>query len=1008
MKRILINATQTEELRVAMVDGQLLYDLDIEVPSREQKKSNIYKGIITRVEPSLEAAFVNYGAERHGFLPFKEISRQYFSEETKNSEDGRVNIKDAIKEGQEIIIQVEKEERGNKGAALTTFVSLAGRFLVAMPQNPRAGGVSRRIEGEERDSIRNVMSELQMAPGMGVIARTAGVGRTTEEMQWDLDYLTQLWAAVEQAASERPAPFLIYQESDIVIRALRDHYKTDVGEIIIDSQDAYDRAHEFMSMVIPNALYKLKKFDDKLPLFNRFQIENQIESAFSREVTLTSGGAIVIDHTEALISIDVNSARATKGTDIEDTALHTNLEAAEEIARQLRIRDLGGLVVIDFIDMMKNKNQRDVEQRLRNAVYEDRARVQIGRISRFGLLEMSRQRLRPSIGESSQIVCPRCCGQGSIRDVESLSLSIMRLLEEDAIKENTGRLVARLPVVIATYLLNEKRSKLAEIESRYKVHCVIIPDLNLETPHFEIERVRDSETQRHESSHKSSYEMASEDPVSHAPEVRSSTSTAQTAAVQRITPPTPIPQSVEAPAAPAPVKSKEGGLFSKVFNAIFGTADKSSETERNESDSVSNRSDDSARRAGNKNRNRTTQPRNRNNQRNNQRNQSGNTQDNEAENNRAPRHAEKIESTASSTDKNNAQQAEASERPKRPRKKRAKNPNRRNNANRQPRTDQSTAGSENSSESTQPANSQPAQQSPVNPTPAEMKPAHDRNSQPNAQAPQAAPAQTNQGNTSETAGSASTNESNDVDGNVQKSRPKRSRSRTPRRAQGSKPATRQDNSPQDSSSAAKESGNVSPQDQAAKPSQPVQQPVNTAETQARSATAQAPAKLTEQKEARPDAARDRAAAAAASSAVQAAQPQPAVQSEKPAASTVSSSASTADDNRPAQTKPAQAPVKPAVENKPAKAQDAPPAKPVAAASSPAAAMEKKPEPTSVAVKPAEVKPAMEKPSQPAVKPAEQPVVKPAPAQAAEASPNPVKVSAPKAATTPGSDSAGNN
>ncbi|MBC8210847.1 MAG: Rne/Rng family ribonuclease, partial [Gammaproteobacteria bacterium] len=482
MKRILINATQTEELRVAMVDGQLLYDLDIEIPSREQKKSNIYKGIITRVEPSLEAAFVNYGAERHGFLPFKEISRQYFSEETKNSEEGRVNIKDAIKEGQEIIIQVEKEERGNKGAALTTFVSLAGRFLVAMPQNPRAGGVSRRIEGEERDSIRNVMSELQMSPGMGVIARTAGVGRTTEEMQWDLDYLTQLWAAVEQAASERAAPFLIYQESDIVIRALRDHYKTDVGEIIIDSQDAYDRAHEFMSMVIPNALHKLKKFDDKLPLFNRFQIENQIESAFSREVTLTSGGAIVIDHTEALISIDVNSARATKGTDIEDTALHTNLEAAEEIARQLRIRDLGGLVVIDFIDMMKNKNQRDVEQRLRNAVYEDRARVQIGRISRFGLLEMSRQRLRPSIGESSQIVCPRCCGQGSIRDVESLSLSIMRLLEEDAIKENTGRLVARLPVVIATYLLNEKRSKLAEIESRYKVHCVIIPDLNLETP----------------------------------------------------------------------------------------------------------------------------------------------------------------------------------------------------------------------------------------------------------------------------------------------------------------------------------------------------------------------------------------------------------------------------------------------------------------------------------------------------------------------------------------------
>ncbi len=516
MKRILINTTQAEELRVAMVSGQLLFDLDIEIPSREQKKSNIYKGIITRVEPSLEAAFVNYGAERHGFLPFKEISKTYFAENSKD-ESGRYNIKNAIKVNQEIIVQVEKEERGNKGAALTTFVSLAGRFLVAMPQNPRAGGVSRRIEGEDRDQIRKVMSELEMPKDMGIITRTAGVGRTTEEMQWDLDYLTQLWTAIEQASKEKSAPFLIYQESDIVIRALRDHYKSDVGEIYIDSQKGYDRAHEFMSMVMPNAVHKLKHFDEKQPLFNRFQVENQIESAFNRTVNLPSGGAIVIDHTEALISIDVNSARATKGGDIEETALNTNLEAANEVARQLRIRDLGGLVVIDFIDMMKNKNQRDVEQRLRQAVYDDRARVQIGRISRFGLLEMSRQRLRPSLGESSQIVCPRCSGQGTIRDIESLSLSVLRLLEEEALKENTGRILAKLPIECATYLLNEKRGKIAGIEDRNGVHTVIIPDPNLETPHFQIERVRENDTHRHESSYKSSYEMTTEDTGGYSP-----------------------------------------------------------------------------------------------------------------------------------------------------------------------------------------------------------------------------------------------------------------------------------------------------------------------------------------------------------------------------------------------------------------------------------------------------------------------------------------------------------
>ncbi|MFT5505288.1 MAG: ribonuclease E, partial [Gammaproteobacteria bacterium] len=493
MKRILINATQAEELRVAMVNGQRLYDLDIEVPSREQKKSNIYKGKITRIEPSLEAAFVNYGADRHGFLPFKEISKQYYNDAPRD-DNGKPLLKDAIKVDQEIIVQIEKEERGNKGAALTSFISLAGRFLVAMPKNPRAGGVSRRIEGEDRDLLKKVMSELTMPEDMGMIVRTAGVGRSTEEMQWDLDYLNLVWQAIEKAAEERKAPFLIYEESDIVVRALRDHYKSDVGEILIDSQQAYDQAHDFMSMVMPNSLSKLKMFDEKLPLFNRFQIENQIESAFSREVTLPSGGAIVIDHTEALTSIDVNSARATKGSDIEETAKNTNLEAAEEIARQLRIRDLGGLIVIDFIDMLSSKNQRETENRLRSSVYDDRARVQIGRISRFGLMEMSRQRLRPSLGESSQIVCPRCIGQGTIRDTESLSLAVLRLLEEESLKDNTGKILARLPIECATYLLNEKRDKIEGIEQRRKVNIVVIPDPKLETPHYSLERVKDNDT----------------------------------------------------------------------------------------------------------------------------------------------------------------------------------------------------------------------------------------------------------------------------------------------------------------------------------------------------------------------------------------------------------------------------------------------------------------------------------------------------------------------------------
>ncbi|MCH7880521.1 MAG: Rne/Rng family ribonuclease [Proteobacteria bacterium] len=607
MKRILINATQVEELRVAMVDGQRLYDLDIEVPSREQKKSNIYKGKITRIEPSLEAAFVNYGAERHGFLPFKEISREYYRSGAK-TDGGKVSIKDAIKVDQEIIVQIEKEERGNKGAALTSFISLAGRFLVAMPQNPRAGGVSRRIEGEERDQLKKVLSEINMPEGMGVIVRTAGVGRSTEEMQWDLDYLHQVWLAIEKAAADRAAPFLIYQESNIVVRALRDHYRSDIGEILIDSQKAYDQAHDFMSMVMPNTLSKLKKFDDDLPLFNRFQIENQIESAFSREVTLPSGGAIVIDHTEAMIAIDINSARATRGSDIEETAKLTNLEAADEIARQLRIRDLGGLIVIDFIDMMQNKNQREVETRLRNAVYDDRARVQIGRISRFGLLEMSRQRLRPSLGESSQIVCPRCSGQGTIRDIEPLSLAVLRLLEEESLKDNTGKILAKLPVECATYLLNEKRDKIEAIEKRRNVHLVVIPDPKLETPHFEIERVKDSDTHRHEANYKKSYELTTEEEPVDLVEISSSqTASGETAAVQLVDPPAPKP-------ATAAVKQRgsKPGILRRLSEALFGEGDKQSKVE--EQSRSENRQAETRNRPrrgkyrGNQNRNRSNAP----------------------------------------------------------------------------------------------------------------------------------------------------------------------------------------------------------------------------------------------------------------------------------------------------------------------------------------------------------------------------------------------------------------
>ncbi|MFN3881250.1 MAG: ribonuclease E [Nitrincola lacisaponensis] len=491
MKRMLINATQSEEVRVALVDGQRLYDLDMESDSREQKKANIYKGRITRVEPSLEAAFVDYGAERHGFLPLKEISREYFHKSPERGQ--RPSIREVIKEGTEVFVQVDKEERGNKGAALTTFISLAGRYLVLMPNNPRAGGISRRIEGDDRAQLKEALSGVNVPDNMGVIIRTAGIGRSSEELQWDLDYLTTLWDAILEV-NKRPAPFLVYQESGVVIRAIRDYLRADIGEVLIDSPEVYEQALQFVRQVIPTFENRVKLYKEATPLFNRFQIESQIETAFEREVHLPSGGSIVIDPTEALVSIDINSARATRGGDIEETALNTNLEAADEIARQLRLRDIGGLIVIDFIDMTPIKNQREVENRLRDALKVDRARVQMGRISRFGLLEMSRQRLRPSLSETRGTVCPRCNGTGVIRDTGSLALSIMRLIEEESAKERTAQIRAILPVSVATFLLNEKRAEVHAIELRHDVQVVIVPNPNMETPHYEVVRLRDDHT----------------------------------------------------------------------------------------------------------------------------------------------------------------------------------------------------------------------------------------------------------------------------------------------------------------------------------------------------------------------------------------------------------------------------------------------------------------------------------------------------------------------------------
>lgn len=569
MKRMLFNATHQEELRVAIVDGQKLIDLDIETAGREQRKGNIYKGVITRIEPGLEACFVSYGEERHGFLPFKEVARSYFKE---GVDVRTARIQDALSEGQELIIQVEKEERGNKGAALTTFISLAGRYLVLMPNNPRGGGVSRRVEGEDRQELRETMDKLDLPAGMSIIARTAGIGRNVEELQWDLSYLLQLWTAIDGAAHENKAPILIYLESSLVIRAIRDYFSPEIGEILIDTDDIAEQATAFMSVVMPDNVQRVKRYRDDIPLFSRFQIEHQIETAYSRTVELPSGGSIVIDHTEALVAVDVNSARSTRGSDIEETALRTNLEAAEEVARQLRLRDLGGLIVIDFIDMEDSKNQRAVETRLRDALHFDRARVQMGKISRFGLMELSRQRLRPALNEGSHITCPRCNGTGVIRDAESSALQILRLLQEEAMKENTASLYAQVPVDVATFLLNEKRGDITKIEARLKVNLVLIPNKALETPHHIIERLRHDDPRLEEI--KPSFELAStpEEESPWQPNKGHETKARPEALVKGITPSQPAPVSSHATTAPVAAPSRPG-LFKSLMNWLTGTSD---------------------------------------------------------------------------------------------------------------------------------------------------------------------------------------------------------------------------------------------------------------------------------------------------------------------------------------------------------------------------------------------------------------------------------------------------
>ncbi len=607
MKRMLINATQPEELRVALVDGQWMYDLDIENRTREQKKANIYKGKITRIEPSLEAAFVDYGAERHGFLPLKEISREYFSKQPKDIE-GRFKIKDVLKEGTEVIVQVDKEERGNKGAALTTFISLAGRCMVLMPNNPRGGGISRRIEGEERNELRQALSQIDVPKGMSVIVRTAGIGRSTEELQWDLNYLLQLWTSIKEESDKTKAPHFLFQESNVIIRAIRDYLRPDIGEVIVDNEDTYNLATAFVQQVMPNYKSKVKFYSDETPLFNRYQIEGQIESAYEREVKLPSGGSVVIDVTEALIAIDINSARATKGGDIEETALQTNLEAADEIARQLRLRDIGGLIVIDFIDMQPARNQRAVEERMQNALTMDRARVQVGRISRFGLLEMSRQRLRPSLGETTSKVCPRCSGHGSIRSTKSIALSILRLVEEEAQKDRSAEIRAITPVKVATYLLNEKRKTISNIELNNNTRVVIVPNAELVTPHYEVQRLRDDESEGFETSYKIT--ASQED---NSLDEKQPSAPLPKPAVQQVMPNQPAPPSTELQ------KEKEPSLLTRIMTAIsslFASPEPEKKPEENNQ------------RKRHNNRNNQNRRNNRNGRRNNSRNDRNNNERN--------------------------------------------------------------------------------------------------------------------------------------------------------------------------------------------------------------------------------------------------------------------------------------------------------------------------------------------------------------------------------------------
>ena len=662
MKRMLFNATQSEELRVAIVDGQKLIDLDIEHAGKEQRKSNIYKGVITRIEPSLEAAFVDYGMDRHGFLPFKEVARSYYKE----GADGKSRIQDALKEGQELIVQVDKDERGNKGAALTTFISLAGRYLVLMPNNPRGGGVSRRIEGEDRDELRDVLAQLEVPKGMSIIARTAGIGRNAEELQWDLNYLTQLWTAIDGASAMQAGAYLIYQEGSLVIRAIRDYFSSDIGEILIDTPDIHEQAVQFMNHVMPGNVSRVKLYQDEIPLFTRFQIEHQIESAFSREVRLPSGGAIVIDHTEALVSVDVNSGRATRGSDIEHTAFNTNIEAAEEVARQLRLRDLGGLVVIDFIDMESQRNQREVENALRDALHADRARVQTGKISRFGLLELSRQRLRPSLGETNHIPCPRCSGTGHIRGIESTALHILRITQEDAMKDNSAIIQVQLPVEVATFLLNEKRADIHKIEQRMGVEVVLIPNIHLETPNYNIVRVKHDDVT--EETSRASYKMvempAETTYIPNAEDVAKAIR--PVAAVKGITPSAPAPIVAEkiADHTSAKLDIPKVSLFARIKN-FFSSTKVAVETPKTEAEKA-----DETRRDNNRN-NRNRNNRNRNERSRNNNSNGAELTDKEVSQNRPARSNET--KTQEPRNVENKPQEQRQQKPQQPRTELAKN-----------------------------------------------------------------------------------------------------------------------------------------------------------------------------------------------------------------------------------------------------------------------------------------------------------------------------------------------